>query len=117
MTTVHAAAWPLVALGLAGIAAAATVAAVLERWPPLLDVVRRIALVVLVAEAAIGLALAVRGTGPAELLHWVYGAAVVGVLLVPAALPEGTAPRLRSWSLAAGAVIAAVLVWRLWASG
>lgn len=117
MSVLHAGAWPVVAIGLAGIAGLATVAAVRNRFPAALEWLRRAALVVVVAQASIGLALAVRGSGPSELLHWIYGAVVVGVLLAPGALEATTAPGRRSWALAAGSIIGVVLVWRLWASG
>lgn len=117
MSAVHAGAWPVVAVGLAGIAGLAAAAAVRNRFPAPLEWLRLAALVVLVAQASIGLALAVRGGGPSELLHWIYGAVVVGVLLVPGAIEATTAPGRRSWALAAGSIVGAVLVWRLWASG
>lgn len=117
MSGLHAGAWPVVAVGLAGIAGLAVVAAVRDRFPAPLEWLRRAALVVLVAQASIGLALAVRGGGPSELLHWIYGAVVVGVLLLPGMLEATTAPGRRSWALAAGCAVGVVLVWRLGASG
>lgn len=117
MSALHAGAWPIVAVGLAGIAGFAAVAAVRNRFPAALEWLRRGALVVVVAQASIGLALAVRGAGPSEPLHWVYGAVVVGLLLVPGALEATTAPGRRSLALAAGSIVGVVLVWRLWASG
>lgn len=117
MSGLHAAAWPAVAIGLTVIAVIAVASALVDRFPPTLDWLRRAALVVLVAEASIGLALAVRGAGPAELLHWIYGAVVVAVVLAPSAAAPGTAPGRRSWMVAGGSAIGAILVWRLWASG
>ena len=117
MNAIHAAAWPVVSVALVGVAVVAVVAALRDRWPASLDALRRGLLVILVAEAAIGLALAVRGAGPAELLHWVYGGAVIGALLVPGSLAANTAPARRSWAMALGSMIGAILVWRLWASG
>lgn len=117
MTGLHSAAWPLLGVALLGLAAVSAAAAIRNRAPGALDLVRRAVLVVLVAQAAIGLALAVRGTGPDELLHWIYGVVVVAVLLLPGAMPDDGAPAMRSWALAAGSVVGAILVWRLWASG
>lgn len=118
MTGLHAAAWPLLGVALLGLAAVSAIAAMRNRAPEVLDLLRRAALVVLVAQAAIGLALAVRGTGPSELLHWVYGAVVLAVLLLPGAtMTDEWAPAMRSWALAAGSAVGAILVWRLWASG
>lgn len=117
MNAVHAAAWPVLSIALVGLAVIAAVSAVRDRWPAALDALRRVLLVVLVAQAAIGLALAVRGAGPSELLHWVYGGVVIGALLVPGSLAAETDPRRRSWAMAIGSAMGAVLVWRLWASG
>lgn len=117
MTWLHGAAWPLLGVALLGLAGISATAAIRKRAPEALELLRRAALVVLVAQAAIGLALAVRGTGPNELLHWVYGAVVIAVLLLPGAMSEDQAPAMRSWALAAGSVVGAILVWRLWASG
>ncbi|HVM24619.1 MAG TPA: hypothetical protein VM253_04410 [Candidatus Limnocylindrales bacterium] len=117
MTELHAAAWPVVGVGLAILAAAAAVAAVSGRAPAALEWMRRAALALIVAQAAIGLALAARGAAPAELLHWVYGIAILVVLLAPGSLPHDTSAARRSWVLAAGSLVAVVLTWRLWASG
>lgn len=117
MTELHAAAWPTVGVGLALLALAALVAAVAGRAPAALEWMRRAALVLIVAQAAIGLALAVRGAAPGELLHWVYGIAILIVLLVPGSLPQHTSAARRSWALAVGSLVAVVLTWRLWASG
>ncbi len=117
MTGLHAAAWPLLGLVLLGLAGISATAAIRHQAPEALELLRRAALVVLVAQAAIGLALAVRGTGPSELLHWVYGTVVIAVLLLPGAMPEDRAPAMRSWALAASSAVGAILLWRLWASG
>ena len=117
MSGLHAGAWPIVAVGLAAIAGVAAVAAIRDRFPAPLEWLRRTALVVLVAQASVGLAIAVRGEGPSELLHWIYGAVVVGVLLAPGALAPDGPPGRRAWALAAGSAVGVVLVWRLWASG
>jgi len=117
MSDLHAAGWPLFAIGLAFLGVAAAIAAVRDRWPAALEWSRRAALVALVAQASIGLALAARGAAPGELLHWIYAAILIGVLLVPGSLPAEVAGARRSWTLAAGSAIGVVLVWRLWASG
>jgi hypothetical protein len=117
MSELHAAGWPLFAIGLALLGLAAAVAAMRGRRPAALEWSRRAALVALVAQASIGLALAARGAAPSELLHWIYGAVVIGVLLVSGSLPAEVADGPRSWALAAGSAIGVVLVWRLWASG
>lgn len=116
MTSLHAASWPLLTLVLAALGATAAVAAARGRAPEVLERLRVGTLIVLVAQAAIGLALALRGGGPAEALHWVYGAAVIGILLVPGALAPQMATARRSAVLAGACAVGAVLVWRLWAS-
>lgn len=117
MTGLHAAAWPLLGVALLGLAGVSAAAAARNRAPAALDLLRRAALVVLVAQAAIGLVLALRGGGPRELLHWIYGAVVIAVLLAPGTMYEDGPPARRSWALAAGSGVGAILVWRLWASG
>lgn len=115
MTELHGLAAPLLVGILAVMGAAAAALSVAGRAPGALDVARRVVLVVLVAQAAIGLALAVRGNAPSEGIHWLYGGAVLVVLLLAGSL-EGT-PARRSAALAVGSVLAAALTWRLWTSG
>lgn len=117
MSELHATGWPLFAIALAVLAVAAAVAALLDRWPPAIEWLRRAMLVALVAQASIGLAMVARGAAPSELLHWIYGAVVIVVLLVPGSLPAEVAAGRRSWALAAGSAVGVVLAWRLWASG
>ena len=80
------------------------------------DAVRRALLLVVVVEAALGLALALRGAGPAEWIHWLYGLVIIVALLLPAVVrtPDG---RTRSALLAGGAAVGAVMAWRLMGSG
>lgn len=117
MNQLHALVGPILLLGTLGLAVAAAVAASRNALPPALDVVRRALLGLVVAEAAIGLALAVRGNAPAEGIHWLYGVAIVAALLVPGMLrPELPSAR-RSAAVAVGAGFAAIMAWRLGASG
>ena len=78
--------------------------------------VRRLVLGVIVAQVAIGLTLALRGDGPAEGLHWLYGGAIVLALLAPSAVEPPTR-RGRDALLVAGTLLAAIFAWRLWGSG
>lgn len=77
---------------------------------------RRLVLGAIVAQVAVGLAVALRGEGPAEGLHWLYGGAIVLALLAPSAV-EPTTRRGRDALLVAGTVLAAIFAWRLWGSG
>ncbi|MCV0404387.1 MAG: hypothetical protein K5924_11895 [Chloroflexi bacterium] len=101
----------LVALAVAAVLALRVPAA--RRWA---DAARRLLLGALVAEAALGLVIALRGAAPAETIHWLYGAAVIVALLVPGALAESMAHR-RAAVAAGAAVLATVFAWRLWGSG
>lgn len=99
--------------GLAALALLALRVPVAGRWA---DTARRLLLGLLVAQVAIGLVIALRGGAPAETIHWLYGAAVILVLLAPGALAESMAPR-RAAFAAGAAVLGAVFAWRLWGSG
>lgn len=113
----------LALLGALGALAVGTVVAL--RVPPLArwaDGARRLLLGLLVAQAALGLVIALRGGAPAEGIHWVYGVAVIAVLLMvgpqsdAAATVERDARRRGAFAVA-GVTLAVVLAWRLWASG
>jgi hypothetical protein len=92
------------------------VSLVRRRDAPFLPTARRILLGLVVAQAAIGLALAARGAAPAEGIHWLYGVAVIVVLLAPSSLEPASAGARRA-VLVAGTLLAAVFAWRLWGSG
>jgi hypothetical protein len=113
----HGATALVVGAGLGAMAVTAAILAVLDRESRLLEWVRRGALALLVAEAALGLAIAARGGGPSEGIHWLYGGVILGVLLIPGSVPAELTPRAKSGALALGSAIAAALAWRLWASG
>lgn len=117
MTGLHGVTAPLTIVGLSVLAAVATAMAAIGRDAVALEWARRIALGILVAEAAVGLALALRGAAPTEAIHWVYGVAVLVLLIVPGSMSEEVSPRVRTGALAVGAAIAAALAWRLWSSG
>lgn len=117
MTQLHAALGPVVLLLLIGLAGGASVAAVRDRAPGALETVRRVLLAIIVAEAAIGLALAARGGAPAEWIHWAYGIVIVAGLLLPGMLRADLPAGRRSTVLAVASAFAAVIAWRLGASG
>ena len=106
---------PLLPLALLAVAGGAAVLAVAGRPPGALDTVRKVVLGVVAAQAAIGLAIAFRGAAPAEWIHWLYGPAIVVALLVPGGL--ALPPARQSGALCLAALFAALLAWRLWASG
>ena len=104
--------------GLGVLAVMAAALAVLDRPPmPWLDFARRAILGIIVAEAAIGLVLTLRGAEPEEWIHWLYGGIIIAALVLPATLVSNGSPRSRSVALAAAAALATVLAWRLWGSG
>ena len=117
MTGIHGISAPLAMVALTALAVAAAVLSALDRESRVLEWARRVALGVLVAEAAVGLALAVRGAAPDEWIHWVYGVAIVAVLLLPGGLRPELPARARSGAVALSSAIAAAIAWRLWASG
>ncbi|MDQ4036005.1 MAG: hypothetical protein M3153_08750 [Chloroflexota bacterium] len=117
MTELHAAVGPPLMVLLAVLSAVAAVIALRGHPPTALELPRRVLLVALVAQAAIGLAIAVRGGGPAEGIHWLYGVAIILVLLAAGALRPELSPQQRSGALALGALLATALAWRLGASG
>ena len=117
VTRLHTMPGPAVIGVLAALALVALAFAVMDRPPaPWVDVARRVVLALLVALAALGLVLALRGASPAEWIHWLYGVAILATLLAPGAA-RFDAPRAQSAALAAAAFVAALLSWRLWASG
>ncbi|MGI8657693.1 MAG: hypothetical protein ACR2K4_02840 [Candidatus Limnocylindria bacterium] len=78
---------------------------------------RRVLLGVVVAEAALGLTLALRGASPAETLHWAYGAGITGVLLAPSLMRDANDAHPRAFVMVGTSVLAALLAWRLWGTG
>lgn len=117
MTGIHGLTAPFAIIALAALAVAAAVLAALGREWRALEWFRRAALAVIVAEAAVGLALVVRGAMPGEWIHWLYGVGIVAVLLLPGGLRPELPSRARSGALALGSAVAAAMAWRLWASG
>lgn len=118
MTDVHATLGTVLMPAFVALALGAGIAAWRRASPDAVQLVRRILLAVAVAVAAIGLALAVRGSAPDEWLHWLYGVLLVAVLLGPAAIALAGADRRReALAVAGAAALAAVLAWRLGASG
>jgi hypothetical protein len=70
-----------------------------------------------VMAGALGLALALRGNGPAEWLHWVYGAALVLVPVAAGTFVTDRSERGRSVALAVTGTLLAVIAWRAVVTG
>ena len=118
VTRLHTAPGLLLLAALALLGVTAGVLAALDRPPAAwLETARRVLLAVLVAEAALGLVLALRGSAPDEGIHWLYGGAIIVALLVPGSLWTDGSARLRSTVFAVSATAAALFAWRLWGSG
>lgn len=117
MTGIHAAAAPalIACLAILAIVSGACVAA--GRGHGAVEWARRGLLAVVAAQAAVGLALAHRGGMPAEWIHWLYGPAIIATLLLPGALRDDLPVERRTGAVAVSSVLAALLAWRLWASG
>ena len=117
MNSLHAVTGPVLLIALLALAAVAAACAIAGRLPRALDLARQVLLAIVVAQAAIGLALAVRGAAPAEWIHWIYGGVIVAALLVPGSLHTDLPEARRAAVLAGGAGLAVIMAWRLGASG
>ena len=67
--------------------------------------------------SAAGLGLLVGGARPRELLHFVYAVVAIGAMPIAATLTGSWEPRRRAIATLAAALIALVLVLRLFATG
>lgn len=94
-----------------------TVSVAAARGHAAVEWIRRGLLAVVVAQAAIGLALVLRGDRPAEWIHWLYGPAIIAALLLPGTLGDDHPAGRRTGAVAVGSGVATVFAWRLWASG
>lgn len=74
-------------------------------------------LVVLLVTIAGGLGLLAGGGRPREMLHFVYSIIVFGVVPIAAGLSARAAPRTRGLAGVAGAIVALVVVARLFGTG
>jgi hypothetical protein len=83
-------------------------------WVERLDLV--VVLILLIASAG-GLGLLLGGSGPREPLHFVYAVLAVGILPVADSLAKKASPRRRAAVSAAAAVVALVLIGRLFQTG
>ena len=126
MDRLHAAGGPLLmaAVGVLAVGAVTVLVASRSGNPAIeavgagwVDRLRAALAILLVAEAAIGGVLFVRGGRPAEWLHVVYGIAVVVILPLAGSLATRRAHAVRTAVIAAGALVALILLWRLVSTG
>jgi hypothetical protein len=71
----------------------------------------------LLVQVALGALLYVAGGRPGELLHLVYGIAILGVLPLATTFASDAPPRSRSWVLAVAGLVILLLAWRLLSTG
>ena len=90
-----------------------------RRLPPgdIADRLEGILLVVLVIAIAGGLGLLVGGARPQELLHFVYAIVVLSALPIAGTLTKEASPRSRGLAGVVGALVALVVVARLFGTG
>lgn len=90
-----------------------------RRSPPgeMADRLEGILLVVLVIAIAGGLGLLVGGARPRELLHFVYAIVVLSALPIAGTLTKEASPRSRGLAGVVGALVALVVVARLFGTG
>lgn len=112
-------AWVVVAVVI-GFGLVATALAALDpagRGQQLLRIVRVLVGVLVGVEALLGVVLFVGGARPAEMLHLLYGLAILVVLPVAAGFADEAPPRPRAGVMAAAAVVQLLLIWRVYLTG
>lgn len=117
MSQLHAAVGTVV-LGMSvALALAAFGVTALNRSPRWLDGVRLVSAALAVVGAATGVALAANGLGPSEAIHWLYGAAIVALPVMAAAIDVGDSTRTRSTAFGIAGVLMTLIAWRLASTG
>ncbi len=76
-----------------------------------------LALLLIASTGAGGLALLLRGPGPRELLHLLYGVLAFALMPLVDSQTRGAQPRARGLARAAGALVTVALIARLFATG
>lgn len=112
-------AWVVVAMVI-GFGLAATALAAFDRagrGRQLLRILRVTVGVVIGLEALLGAVLFVGGAAPAEVLHLLYGLAVLAVLPIAASFADEAPPRSRAGVMAAAALVQLLLIWRVYVTG
>ena len=74
-------------------------------------------LALVVVQGLVGVAISVTQGGPAEAIHWVYGGAILFILLVGNGVGVAALPVRRGQVMALMAALVAVLAWRLSQTG
>jgi hypothetical protein len=75
------------------------------------------AIAVAVAAAGLGAVLFATGSRPDELLHLLYGIALIAILPLAMTFAEEAPPGARAGVVAGAAVIGLILTWRLFVTG
>lgn len=91
----------------------------LGRLPPgpIAERLNQLLLLVVVVAGAGGLGLFVGGARPAEPLHFVYAIVALGILPLADSLSRRTQPRARGIATVAGALVALIVIFRLFETG
>jgi hypothetical protein len=84
---------------------------------PSAALLERLLTLAVVVTSAGGLGLLVGGARPRELLHFVYAVVAIGAVPVAGSLSRRASPRRRGFATLAGALIAFVVILRLFGTG
>jgi hypothetical protein len=107
-----------VAVAVVLVALEGAVRALLNRAPGRFSgAVHALAIVAIMITMGGGLGLLVRGAHPREFLHFIYAAFVLVTIPFADALTSKASPRMRGLATMLGALVALVLIWRLFSTG
>lgn len=117
MSEVHAAAAWLVLGGLALLGLASAVTGMRDAGHAWLARGRRVVLGLIALQSVAGTATLASGGQMGEGLHLLYGAALLGVFPLATTFAAEAPARAQAWVVAAAAVVALLITWRLFATG
>ncbi len=103
-------------VGAALLSAVSAGAAVVDRGGPWVERLRRAVLALVASEVLLGGVLWLSGARPAEGLHLLYGALILGPLPLASSFAAEAPPRARSWVLAVAGGLLLLFAWRLFAT-